>query len=67
MANCPKCEVPVFAVDIEAVTLSAENGLTWRGLSYGCQQCKALLSVSIDPTALGEDIAASVVEALRKR
>ena len=66
MAKCPHCDANIIQVDTEAITLSDEKMRSFRGLSYSCSACHYVLNVSIDPTAQDGDIAASVVEALRK-
>jgi len=42
------------------------SGKTLHGLSYYCQSCNAVLSVTIDPVALKTDIVDEIVRELKK-
>ena len=66
MAKCPHCDAAVSEVKIEKVNLFAPNGLRWSGVSFSCSDCDYVLSVSVDAVAQENDIAQTVVRALRK-
>jgi hypothetical protein len=60
MTNCPKCSNLLASATVHQVTLGK-----YRGHSYSCPHCLALLSVAIDPFSLKADIVASVAEELK--
>ncbi len=65
--KCPKCESSINSVTVEDVSLDVFMvGPKWRGFSYSCQRCQAVLSIEMNPLTLKEDIAAEVVRLLRK-
>jgi RNase P subunit RPR2 len=51
MGICPHCETALLTVDIEAVTLSATNMSSHKGLTYSCTHCQKILGVSVNPSA----------------
>ena len=63
--ECPKCGKTVSAVNGEHVNVKT-SGKTLHGLSYYCQSCNAVLSVTIDPVALKTDIVDEIVRELKK-
>ena len=64
--NCPKCNAVLDSVSLKQIKVKA-TGQNWFGVSYQCPYCNAVLSVSIDPVALKEDIVTQILESLRKR
>lgn len=65
--KCPKCGEVVSSVRIEDVDVSLSSQITWRGVSYCCPSCNAVLSVQIDPVALKTDIINVIMEEIGKR
>lgn len=65
--RCPKCDATVLSVDIEYVEVENPQGRTFKGASYSCQSCHAVLSVEIDPLALKTDIVTGIAKALQAR
>jgi hypothetical protein len=65
MNKCPKCDKIVTHVNLTAVEVIA-GADRWKGVSYGCPWCYAVLSVSIDPIALKTDIVAEVKKLLQR-
>jgi len=63
--TCPKCDKVVTSVSIEDVDVRVGFETRWRGISYVCPSCKAVLGVAIDPVALKTDIISGVVKELR--
>lgn len=63
--KCPKCETTVSSVALEDVTVNVGFQPRWRGVSFCCPTCRAVLGVGIDPVALKADIVGEVVAALR--
>lgn len=65
MAQCPKCSRPITHVIIEPVLIGpAESPEQWRGLTYSCRQCHAILSVGPDLAAVQEDTVAMVAQTI---
>lgn len=63
MGICPHCPEPVVNVDAEPITITF--GLkTWRGLSFSCPHCHAVLTVEVDPASIRNDLVQALVEAL---
>jgi len=63
--KCPKCEKLISSVRCDPVTVNASGG-NWHGVSYSCPLCFSILSVSVDPIAVKEDIVQDLLRALRK-
>ena len=59
--KCPKCDKTVTKVIAEPVEIGTgpmgKDKFAYRGVSYACSSCRAVLSVSIDPAALLADFA----------
>jgi hypothetical protein len=53
-SKCPKCEKPVDHVNARAMPIQASTK-QWRGVSYDCPHCHAILSVALDPAAFKEE------------
>ncbi len=65
VGKCPKCDSMVRNVKIEDVTVNVGFSPAWKGVSYLCSSCNAVLSVQIDPVALKTDIINGVVKKLK--
>ncbi len=63
--KCPHCDKVIHNVTIEDMDVHVGFTPSWRGISYVCSACKAILGVSIDPIAMKSDIIAGVVAELR--
>jgi len=59
MNKCPSCSKPVRSAQIDDVSIGQ-----WRGVSYSCPSCAAILSVAIDPVALKADTVSGVAAKL---
>jgi hypothetical protein len=57
--KCPKCETAVTDINISDVTLTSATRSV-KGISFNCGNCNTVLSVSIDPTIMRNQIAAAV-------
>jgi hypothetical protein len=57
--KCPKCETAVTEINISDVTLTSATRSV-KGISFNCGNCNTVLSVSIDPTIMRNQIAAAV-------
>ena len=54
---CPKCETIIQNVIIEPIEVHEKvNQLNRGGVSYLCPTCNAILSVSIDPILLSNEL-----------
>jgi hypothetical protein len=49
IGNCPKCGSVISKVNLSPVEVIAAGGRTLKGVSYQCQECNCVLSVSIAP------------------
>ena len=66
--KCPKCGQSVSHCDIDKIIVGDQlAGPFFHGVAICCanQQCHAVLSVSVDPASLAEDIAQSVVRKMQ--
>jgi uncharacterized protein with PIN domain len=64
--KCPKCDRLLTNVLVEEIKVNVGFSPTWRGASFVCPYCHAILSVGIDPIALQEDIVKEVLQGLGK-
>jgi hypothetical protein len=62
--NCPKCAQLLTNVKVERIDVS--EGLTkrWKGVSFVCPYCYAILSVGLDPVALTADLVDEILKKL---
>jgi predicted RNA-binding Zn-ribbon protein involved in translation (DUF1610 family) len=65
--KCPKCGQIVTAVAIEDITMNVTFNPAWKGFSFACPHCRAILGVQINPLTIRDEIIDGVVEALRRR
>ena len=65
MALCPHCKHRITLLNIEIITLSDETMSPFRGVTYACPNCDAVLSAGFDPVALESDLVNALVAALR--
>lgn len=66
MSTCPHCDQRITHVDFEAITLSSETMTTFRGSSYSCPHCHAVLTVGVDPVSQRDDLLEALVQVLRR-
>jgi hypothetical protein len=66
VGKCPSCKSVVSKVQTEYVDIGVAPSKTWKGISYLCPSCKAILSVAIDPVCLADETADDVVNRLSK-
>jgi hypothetical protein len=64
--KCPSCGKSVTAATIHGIDVGAPFGTTWKGITYNCNSCNAVLGVQIDPIAIKTDIVKDLLAALRK-
>ena len=66
--ECPKCEKGMPHVKMQAVELKLSGSRrAFRGLSYQCPHCDAILSVGYDPLAIQADTISEIVKRLGAR
>lgn len=61
---CPKCDKHITDVESEEVSVSVGFSPRWRGISYYCPHCNAILGVSVNPHLMRDEIVARVTDAL---
>ena len=54
--KCPHCKATVSKARVEAITIQKSDGVTFPGVSYTCSGCNAVLSVSLDPIAVKDEL-----------
>ena len=61
--HCPSCKLQITTAKLETLDL-IQAPTTWKGVCYTCPHCQVIISVSIDPTVLREEIIRGVLKAL---
>lgn len=67
--KCPYCKKTISKVYVEAITIEQaplSQGAAYKGVTYLCPGCRAVLSVSMDQISLKQDTISGVVDRLRK-
>lgn len=64
--KCPHCQNTVASAEVETITINAGGQASYKGVSYLCPNCRAVLSVSMDQIALNEDLKTRLLKALAK-
>ena len=64
--KCPKCDQIVTKVQLEAVDVFVGFHAEYKGVSYLCPHCRAVLGVGIDPVALMNDTVSKTIQRLGK-
>ena len=54
--KCPHCSAVLEKILVEDISLNDDKQPRWRGFSYLCPSCKAVLSVQMNPLALNFDL-----------
>ena len=63
--KCPKCDRVITDVCVEDVSISVVFQPKWKGFSYACPHCRAILGVQMNPLTLNDDLAHKVKKMLR--
>jgi hypothetical protein len=63
--KCPHCGNIVHAVEVDAINVTENFTPAWKGVSFSCSSCHAVLGVGIDPIALKTDIVGELFARLR--
>ena len=64
--TCPHCGKMVTSVNVEDIKMEVGFKPQWKGFSYGCSHCKAILGVQMNPLTLNGDLVDELMKALRK-
>jgi hypothetical protein len=63
--KCPKCGNLVSSLNGESVDINAGKR-SWKGATFSCPSCNAVLGAGIDPIALKDSIVEEVTQELAK-
>ena len=64
--KCPHCNQILQKVRFEHLPIHQHEEKKWIGASLVCPFCQSILSVSVDPIALRNDIVNQVVDHLKR-
>jgi hypothetical protein len=67
MSKCPHCDAPFRQVSMQQTVAQVAGGKAWHATSFCCPNCDAALSISIDHVAFGNEIAAKVIDEIRRQ
>lgn len=62
--KCPKCNWTIAYATAEAIELRVLSQETYKGVTYSCPSCHAVLGAEVDPVALKADIVSEVLRGL---
>jgi predicted RNA-binding Zn-ribbon protein involved in translation (DUF1610 family) len=60
--KCPKCDSVIESARVEDISLDVQLQPTWKGFSYGCPTCGAILGVQMNPLSLNADLVSDIKE-----
>ena len=63
--KCPKCAKIVTHLDADGVDIHSPSG-TWKGATFHCPYCLAVLGAGIDPVILKETIVTELSDEIKK-
>jgi hypothetical protein len=63
--KCPHCEKTVTYAKAEAIDIKVGSE-GYKGVSYLCPMCRSVLSISMDPLALNQNLVNRLLVALGK-
>ena len=64
--KCPKCDGTIGHASAEPIEIRVGTTDKYKGVSYYCPYCHAVLSVSMDPLGLNENLVIRLLKALGK-
>jgi hypothetical protein len=67
--KCPHCNNVVTRTVVETIDIDTAPifpAVTYKGVTYACLHCRAILGVSMDQIALNDDVVQRLLSALRK-
>lgn len=56
MKECPYCEKSVSHIDAEAIDIKVVAGVVYHGLVLVCPHCRKILTATVDPVFLANQI-----------
>ena len=62
-ATCPHCQRTIASATVENIKINGV-GSEYKGVSYSCPSCHAVLSISMDQIALNVDLVKRLLKAL---
>lgn len=62
---CPHCQTIISHATVEPITINSGEE-SYKGVTYFCPHCRAVLTVSMDQIALNADLVTRLLKALRK-
>jgi phage FluMu protein Com len=62
--KCPHCEKTIASAEVETISIKAGTQASYKGVSYLCPHCRAVLSVSMDQLALIEETKKRLLQAM---
>ena len=67
--QCPKCDATVTHVILESTDIHVQllKPHQWKGVSYLCPHCRAVLGIQIDPIALKADLLKGIKKLLQEK
>ena len=65
--KCPKCDRLLTSVQVENINVTESGRTRWKGGSFLCPYCRAILSVGLDPLALKADIVSEILKGLGRK
>jgi hypothetical protein len=64
--KCPHCEATIGHAKAEPIEIRVGTTEKYKGISYFCPSCHAVLSVGMDPLGLNENLVIRLMKALGK-
>ena len=65
VGKCPHCQSTIARAKVETITIDGGDS-SYKGVTYSCLRCRAVLTVSMDQIALNADLVTRLLKALRK-
>jgi len=63
---CPYCKNKIANVKVQDVDMKYDIMVQWRGYSYQCPSCKAILGVQMNPSSVNDALKNDIVKELKK-
>jgi len=64
--KCPHCDKTISHAKAEPIDIRVGTTAEYKGISYYCPFCHAVLSVGMDPLALNQNLVNRLMQALGK-
>ncbi len=65
LGKCPKCDNLINFVNVNEIEIRTGDGASWRGVSYICPYCFAVVGVQMDPISLKADLKNEILSVLQ--